>query len=367
MLKKTPCNHTADVWSLAITAIEMAEGHPPRHELSLYQAIAQIPRLPAPTLAKPNEWSPEFSRFLARCLNKDYKLRPSAVDMLSDPWIQKAIRTELEAIKAAGGGSEQQISAQQANNAPLAGVPGANAVLMPFVADVLKRRTLRRAAGEQGTVDGTFNANSNAARTSNTSNGDEDGTMMFVGGTNVTSLARGSGNSVATTLPWNAEGTFISHGDDTGTMINTGASNGSVMTASQSLASQQAGDKNAPVKPHALAGIKMMDVTVRGGSTDSNGAAKNVVGGVSSLTSSSGSDGAGGISAGYSKLRGLRKGAAVMVEMGTQTQFSRKQRIKYWGTVLLFAISLSAVWNGMILGYQKIFEADDLLPVAVKT
>lgn len=338
MLKKTPFNHTADIWSLAITAMEMAEGHPPRSELSLYQAIAQIPKLPPPTLSKPNDWSPEFNRFLARCLNKEYKLRPSAIDLLTDPWISKAIRIDTEAIKKASPAVKTPFSA-------LSGVPGANSVLMPFVSEVLKRRTMRRAAGETGTVDGTFNLNSNATKAeADDDYGTNDGTMVFVGGTNVTSGTKASiNNSVATTLPWNAAGTIV-------------ASSPSTMVA-DNVGSMVIGDAAAkgPAKPHALAGVKLMDVTAKDGSLSSPKR--------SSLTSSSGSDGAGASGA-YAKL-GRRVGVT-MVDMGTQTEYSRKQRIKYWGTVIALSLAIGLAWNGVLLAIQTLTADDELLPVAVR-
>lgn len=340
MLKKTPFNHTADIWSLAITAIEMAEGHPPRNEYSLYQAIAQIPKLPPPTLTKPNDWSPEFNRFLARCLNKDYKLRPSAIELLGDPWISKAIRTDTEAIKKASPDSKAPFSA-------LSGVPGANSVLMPFVSDVLKRRTVRRASGETGTVDGTFNLNSNATKVgTEMDDGDDEGTMVFRGGTNVTSGTRASGNSsVATTLPWNAAGTVANGvstivGDNAGSMVVSDAA------------------PKGPVKPHALAGVKLMDVTARNndGSLSSPKRA--------SPTSSTGSDGIGAGGA-YGKL-GRRVGVT-MVDVGTQTEFSRRQRVKYWGTVLALSLAIGLVWNGLLWAIQTMTADDELLPIAVSS
>lgn len=337
MLKKTPFNHTADIWSLAITAIEMAEGHPPRNEYSLYQAIAQIPKLPPPTLSKPTDWSPEFSRFLARCLNKEYKLRPSAMELLADPWISKAIRVDNEAIKKASPEIKTPFSA-------LSGVPGANSVLMPFVSDVLKRRSLRRATGEDGTVDGTFNLNSNATKVGTETYDGDEGTMVFVGGTSNT-VARASGNdSVATTLPWNAgtvaNGPSTIVGDNLGSMVVSDAA------------------PKGPAKPHALAGVKLMDVTARNndGSLSSPKRA--------SPTSSSGSDGIGAGGA-YGKL-GRRVGVT-MVDVGTQTEFSRKQRLKYWGTVLSLSLAIGLLWNGLLWAIQTMTADDELLPVALST
>ena len=40
----------ADVWSLGITAIELAEGHPPNSDMSPMRAIFFIPTRPPPKL-----------------------------------------------------------------------------------------------------------------------------------------------------------------------------------------------------------------------------------------------------------------------------------------------------------------------------
>eukprot|EP01094_Clydonella_sp_ATCC50884_P025679 TRINITY_DN6856_c0_g1_i1.p1 TRINITY_DN6856_c0_g1~~TRINITY_DN6856_c0_g1_i1.p1 ORF type:complete len:867 (-),score=191.24 TRINITY_DN6856_c0_g1_i1:66-2666(-) len=81
-------NHKADIWSLGITAVELADKKPPRFELNLMRAMFVILEGDPPTLAKPQDWSPEFNDFLANCFQKDPALRPTAVDLLVHPWIQ---------------------------------------------------------------------------------------------------------------------------------------------------------------------------------------------------------------------------------------------------------------------------------------
>ena len=42
-----------------------------------------IPTKPSPTLPKPEQFSPVFNDFIAKCLSKDPNLRPSAAELLS--------------------------------------------------------------------------------------------------------------------------------------------------------------------------------------------------------------------------------------------------------------------------------------------
>lgn len=82
----------SDIWSLGITALEMAEGKPPHYELQPIKAILKIPNEPPPTLKEPQKWSEEFTHFLAKCLQKDPAHRLSAAELLEDPFIQKGMK-----------------------------------------------------------------------------------------------------------------------------------------------------------------------------------------------------------------------------------------------------------------------------------
>jgi len=79
-----------DVWSLGITALELAEGEPPHlHEAPL-RALLLITTQPAPTLRHADKWSAKFKHFLKCCLHTDPAKRASAESLLVHPFIATA-------------------------------------------------------------------------------------------------------------------------------------------------------------------------------------------------------------------------------------------------------------------------------------
>ncbi|KAJ3013176.1 Serine/threonine-protein kinase 4 [Thoreauomyces humboldtii] len=77
----------ADIWSLGITCIEMAEGRPPYHKIHPMRAIFMIPTKPPPKLESPDRWSDDFHDFIAKCLTKNPVQRPTAEALLSHPFV----------------------------------------------------------------------------------------------------------------------------------------------------------------------------------------------------------------------------------------------------------------------------------------
>uniref|UniRef100_A0AC35TNS9 Protein kinase domain-containing protein n=1 Tax=Rhabditophanes sp. KR3021 TaxID=114890 RepID=A0AC35TNS9_9BILA len=78
----------SDLWSLGITALEMAEGHPPLCDMHPMRALFLIPRNPAPRLKKNKKWTKKFETFIDNVLVKDYHHRPFTEILLKHPFIK---------------------------------------------------------------------------------------------------------------------------------------------------------------------------------------------------------------------------------------------------------------------------------------
>ncbi|KAJ7998777.1 hypothetical protein DPEC_G00208400 [Dallia pectoralis] len=83
-------NCVADIWSLGITAIEMAEGKPPYADIHPMRAIFMIPTNPPPTFRNPDLWSESFRDFVSQCLVKNPENRATATQLLQHPFIKAA-------------------------------------------------------------------------------------------------------------------------------------------------------------------------------------------------------------------------------------------------------------------------------------
>ncbi|PVD31902.1 hypothetical protein C0Q70_07328 [Pomacea canaliculata] len=75
-------NCVADIWSLGITALEMAEGKPPYGDIHPMRAIFMIPTKPPPSFRQPDKWTAEFIDFVSKCLVKNPENRATAEELL---------------------------------------------------------------------------------------------------------------------------------------------------------------------------------------------------------------------------------------------------------------------------------------------
>ncbi|CAL8276222.1 unnamed protein product, partial [Arctogadus glacialis] len=93
-------DYRSDIWSLGITAIEMAEGAPPLCDMHPMRALFLIPRNPPPKL-KSKKWSKKFMDFIEGCLVKTYTSRPSTEQLLKHSFIrdqptERQVRIQLK-------------------------------------------------------------------------------------------------------------------------------------------------------------------------------------------------------------------------------------------------------------------------------
>ncbi len=87
-----------DIWSLGITAIEMAEGEPPLLNEPPLRALLLITINPPPTLNDPTgRWRTAFKHFLSRCLEPKPEKRSSAEQLLMHPFLKTACSDEVMA------------------------------------------------------------------------------------------------------------------------------------------------------------------------------------------------------------------------------------------------------------------------------
>lgn len=90
VIKQDAYDSKADIWSLGITAFELAKGEPPHSNLHPMRVLLQIPKNPPPQLQ--GTFSRPFKEFIEMCLQKDPANRPTAKELLRHPFITRKVK-----------------------------------------------------------------------------------------------------------------------------------------------------------------------------------------------------------------------------------------------------------------------------------
>ncbi|CAL9704926.1 unnamed protein product [Knipowitschia caucasica] len=194
-------NCVADIWSLGITALEMAEGKPPYADIHPMRAIFMIPTNPPPTFRNPDLWSSSFVDFVQQCLVKNPESRATATQLLQHPFIKSA---------------------------------KPNSILRALITDAMEIKLKKQEEAEQREQDADDDDNSEDDEV-------DQGTMVRAGtGDTGTIISTGS-----------LSGTMIEH-EDTGTMLGTMVINSDEGGEEEGGTMKRRDDTMQPAKPSFL-------------------------------------------------------------------------------------------------------------------
>ena len=208
----------ADVWSLGITAIELAQGRPPHHAMRpVLKVLFAIVSGEPPQLDAPDDFSQSFRDFLSAALTKDTEQRPVSGELLKHPFLAAAQRSALLNL------AERALYYK--NNPKPRATSGEDATLRRGENDATLQRddgTLQQGAGTMTNGGGTF------------CGGDTEGGTFCAGATEGGTFCAGATEGGTFCAGGTGGGTFCAGGTGGGTFCAGDAGSGIFYTAGSS-------------------------------------------------------------------------------------------------------------------------------------
>ena len=90
LVQDLPYNHKSDIWALGCTLFELCAQKPPFDAKNQYGLFMKIAKEPVPSL--PGNYSTELRKVHAACMHKRMEQRPSAIQILQNPFVVEKAR-----------------------------------------------------------------------------------------------------------------------------------------------------------------------------------------------------------------------------------------------------------------------------------
>uniref|UniRef100_A0A8C5F404 non-specific serine/threonine protein kinase n=1 Tax=Gadus morhua TaxID=8049 RepID=A0A8C5F404_GADMO len=157
-MKDAPYDYKADIWSLGITLIELAQIEPPHHELNPMRVLLKIAKAEPPSLSHPHRWSPEFRDFVKVSLDKNPESRPTATQLLEHPFVRSVVSNrplrDLVAEAKAEVMEEIEDNREEGEDEESSELPLVPLAFLPFSDPLLFNVSTKTSSSDSGIEDG---------------------------------------------------------------------------------------------------------------------------------------------------------------------------------------------------------------------